>query len=73
MTLIPILLNISRIKGNQTMRFGQLIEYNKRIFYFKNHVENVAGRLFSDLFLLSKKVLYKVRASGLLLGFTIFR
>ena len=55
------------------MRFGQLIEYNKRIFYFKNHVENVAGRLFSDLFLLSKKVLYKVRASGLLLGFTIFR
>ena len=26
-----ILLNISRIKGNQTMKMGQLIEYPKRI------------------------------------------
>ena len=25
-----ILLNISQIKGNQTMKFGQLIEYPKR-------------------------------------------
>ena len=25
-----ILLNISQIKGNQTMKFDQLIEYNKR-------------------------------------------
>ena len=25
-----ILLNISRIKGNQTMKFGQLIEHAKR-------------------------------------------
>ena len=27
---IHILLNISQSKGNQTMKFGQLIEYNKR-------------------------------------------
>ena len=27
---IYILLNISRIKGNQTIEFGQLIEYYKR-------------------------------------------
>ena len=27
---IHILLNISRIKDNQTMKFGQLIEYPKR-------------------------------------------
>ena len=27
---IPILPNISRNKGNQTMKFGQLIEYNMR-------------------------------------------
>ena len=27
---IHILPNISQIKGNQTMKFGQLIEYNKR-------------------------------------------
>ena len=29
-TKIHILLNISRSKGNQTMKFGQLIEYNVR-------------------------------------------
>ena len=34
---IHILLNISRSKGNQTMRFGQLIEYNmKNIFLEKS-------------------------------------
>ena len=27
---IHILLNISQSKGNQTMKFGQLMEYNKR-------------------------------------------
>ena len=27
---INILSNISRIKGNQTMKFGQLIEYDMR-------------------------------------------
>ena len=27
---IHILANISQSKGNQTMKFGQLIEYNKR-------------------------------------------
>ena len=34
---IHILLNISKSKGNQTMRFGQLIEYNmKNIFLEKS-------------------------------------
>ena len=28
---IHILLNISQSKGNQTMKFGQLIEYNRNI------------------------------------------
>ena len=27
---IQILCNISQCKGNQTMKFGQLIDYNKR-------------------------------------------
>ena len=35
---LHILLNISRINGNQTMKFGQLIEYNK-MFLFKNHAD----------------------------------
>ena len=36
---IHILLNISRIKGNQTMQFGQLIELTREIFFFKNQSE----------------------------------
>ena len=34
-TEINILTNISRSKGNQTMRFGQLIEHNRNIFLEK--------------------------------------
>ena len=33
---INILPNISRGKGNQTMKFGQSIEYNIRNFFLKN-------------------------------------
>ena len=36
------------------MKFGQLIE-SKKIFLFKNHAENEAGRLFPDLFVFLKK------------------
>ena len=36
--------NISRSKGNQTMKsIGQLIEYNVRNNFFKNNAENEAG------------------------------
>ena len=56
------------------MKFGQLIEYiTRETVYFKNHVENEAGRLVPDLILFFKKALHKVKASGLQLGFTIFR
>ena len=37
------------------MKFGQLIEYKRNIF-FKIHAENEAGRLVPDLFLFLKKV-----------------
>ena len=43
---INILSNISRSKGNQTMKFGQLIVYNR-----KNHTQNVEEKLFPDVFL----------------------
>ena len=33
--VIHILLNISQSKGNQTMKFGQLIEYNKRNIFLQ--------------------------------------
>ena len=32
---IHILSNISQSKGNQTMKFGQLIEYNKRNIFLQ--------------------------------------
>ena len=43
--------NISQSKGNQTMKFGQFIEYKKINIFFKNYAENEAGRLIQDLFL----------------------
>ena len=46
-----ILSNISRSKGNQTMIFGQLIEYNIRTFWLKNHAQNVVEKLLPDPFL----------------------
>ena len=44
----------------------------REIIFFKNHAENGAERLVPDPFLFFKKVFYKIKASGLQLGFTIF-
>ena len=55
--------NTSESKGNQAMKFGQLIKWSVRNIFCKNHAENETGRLVPDLFLL-KKALYKVKASG---------
>ena len=45
-----ILPNISRSKGKQAMKFGQLIEYNMRNI-FKNPTQNVLEKLFPDPYL----------------------
>ena len=46
---IHILTNISRSKDNQSMKFGQLIEYNmKNIFFLINQTKNVVEKLFPD-------------------------
>ena len=64
---IYLLPNISQSKCNQTLKFDQLIEYNK-INIFKG------GRLVPDLFFLFfKKTLYKVKGSGLQISFNIFQ
>ena len=65
--------NISRNKGNQTMKLGQLIEYNRVIFSLKTHSKNEAERLVPDLFLLFKKALYEAKARCLQLSLNIFR
>ena len=40
---IHILPSISQSKGNQTMKSGQLKEYNNRNIFFKHQAENEAG------------------------------
>ena len=44
------LTNISRSKGNHTMKFGQLIEYKMATFFLKNHTQNAVEILFPDPF-----------------------
>ena len=70
---IHILPNISPSKSNQTMKFGESIEYNKRKCFFKNHAQIEAEGLVPDLFLFFKKAIHEVKASGLQLSFNIFR
>ena len=55
--------NIARSKGNKTMKFGQLIEYDVRGILRNNHAENEAGILVPDCFLLSKKAFCQMKAS----------
>ena len=69
---IHILPNISRGKRNQAMKRGQLIKYSGEILFFKNYAENEAWRLVPDLFLLFKKALYNIKASGPHFSFHIF-
>ena len=73
-TTIHILPNISQSKGNQTMKFGQLIEYSnmKILECRKFHAENEAGRLVPDLFLFLKKASREAKAIGLQLNFIAF-
>ena len=40
--------NISRSKDKQVMKSGQLIKYNIRNIFLKNHTQNVEERLFPD-------------------------
>ena len=55
------------------MKFGQLIEYNKKKISFQNHAQNEAGKLVTSLFLFWKKALDEVKASGLQPTFNIFQ
>ena len=48
---INILPNISRSKGNQTMKLGQSIEYNMRDLFQKKHIQNVAEKIVPDPFI----------------------
>ena len=43
--IIHVLPNTSRSKDNQTMKSGQLIEYDKRNIFFEIHAESKAFKL----------------------------
>ena len=47
------------------MKFVQLIKYNNRNIFLKNHTQNEAVTVALDHFLFFKKALYEVKASGL--------
>ena len=56
---IQILPNISRSKGNQTMKFDKFIEYNRNIFLEKSYkIQNVLEKLVSDPFLKNQYCTY---------------
>ena len=48
---IHILPNISRSKGNQTIKCGQLIEYNMRNIFLEKSNTKCGGELLPDPFL----------------------
>ena len=69
-----ILLNLSRGEGNQTMKPGQLIEYNKiNVFLQKLCREWDRKTSSRPFFAFFKKLNIRSKASGLLLSFNIFR
>ena len=57
---INMLSNISRNKGDWTIKFSQLIEYNKRNIFLQKSWR--VERLTPDLFLLFSKALFEVKA-----------
>ena len=52
---IHILSSISRRRGTQTMRLGQLIEYNMRITFRKKRYTKYGGKTIPDPFLKNQK------------------
>ena len=44
-TVMQILPNISRSKGNQKMKFGQLIEYNMRNIFLEKSYTKYCGKI----------------------------
>ena len=48
---IHIMPNISKNKRNQSMKFGQLIDYNTKTFFLKSYTQNLVVELFPETFL----------------------
>ena len=55
---IQILPNISQSKGNQTMKFGQLREYNKSNIFLYNLGQKWGKKTSSRLFIFKKSLIW---------------
>ena len=69
--LINIFSDISKSKGDQAMKFNQLIEKSTRNIFLQKLCKNTAERVVPDLFLFFKKASYEIKASGQHLSFNI--
>ena len=58
---IHIFPNISRSKGNQAMKFGQLIQYNMKNIFVEKSYTKCAGEIISRP--LSKKKIERISGS----------
>ena len=67
-----ILPNISQSKGNQTSKFGQVIEYNNRIIFLQKSCRRWGKEISSRPHFFKKKALYEVKANDLQLSFNHF-
>ena len=56
--VLHILHNILRGKGNQTIKFGQLIEYNKRNIFLEKSYTKCGGDTFPDHFRKNQNLAY---------------
>ena len=70
---IHILFNISRSKGNQTMKLRQLIEYNKRKTFLQTLCRKWDRETSSKPVFIFQKAWYEIKASGLELSFNLFQ
>ena len=66
-----ILPNIPLSKGNQTMTFGQLMEYNKKNIYLQKSYGKWGWEISFTTSFCCPKALYEVKASSLELSFNI--
>ena len=59
------------VKGTRQGNLVSQQNITKEIFLFRNHADNMSGRLVPVLFLFNKKALYEVNAIVLGLSFNI--
>ena len=65
--------NMSQSKGNQTMKFGQFIEGNKRNNFLQKSQSKLSRETSPRPLFVFKKAVYEIKTSDLQLRFNIFQ